>query len=396
MKTTNITKSPAVDPGVVVDDIDSTAGGLRPRRLDEYVGQDALKAKLEVFMCAATKRCEPLDHVLLFGLPGLGKTTLAGIIAQFMGGQLRQTSGPVIEKAADLAASLTNLNAGDILFIDEIHRLSPQIEEILYPAMEDMQLDIMIGEGPAARSIKLDLPPFTLVGATTRAGLLTPPLRDRFGIIERLDYYSIDELRTIIRRSAGILGVELRVEGEQAIARCARGTPRIANRLLRRVRDFAEMENDGVIDSATAAHAMDRLGIDENGLDELDRRFLITILDVYDGGPAGIESIATSLAEERNTLEDMVEPYLVQQGYVSRNPRGRIATRKAWQLFDRRPPQSATSSGLFNTEAGPELLVRQGGISNPADNNGGGDLRGVGVGVGGVGARCKPRGKSGR
>ena len=311
-----------------------------------------------------------------------------------------------------MAASLTNLNAGDILFIDEIHRLSPQIEEILYPAMEDWQLDIMIGEGPAARSIKLDLPPFTLVGATTRAGLLTPPLRDRFGIIERLDYYSIDELRIIIRRSAGILGVELRTEGEQAIARCARGTPRIANRLLRRVRDFAEMENDGVIDSATAAHAMDRLGIDENGLDELDRRFLLTILDVYDGGPAGIESIATSLAEERNTLEDMVEPYLVQQGYVSRNPRGRIATRKAWQLFDRRPPQSATSSqGLFGSEAGPELLVRQGGISVPADNSGSDDLRGrggagggaggaggggAGGGGAGAGASGKPRGKPGR
>ncbi|MCA8837031.1 MAG: Holliday junction branch migration DNA helicase RuvB, partial [Proteobacteria bacterium] len=285
MNTSDIDKSPVIDPEAAVSDVDATAGGLRPQRLEEYVGQDSLKSKLKVFMQAAKKRCEPLDHVLLFGLPGLGKTTLAGIIAQFMGGQLRQTSGPVIEKAADLAASLTNLNAGDILFIDEIHRLSPQIEEILYPAMEDWQLDIMIGEGPAARSIKLDLPPFTLVGATTRAGLLTPPLRDRFGIIERLDYYSIDELRTIIRRSAGILGVELRVEGEQAIARCARGTPRIANRLLRRVRDFAEMENDGVIDSATAAHAMGRLGIDENGLDELDRRFLITILDVYDGGP---------------------------------------------------------------------------------------------------------------
>ena len=364
MSSANSPKAPVIDAANsdAVDD-DGIGVGLRPRRLEDYIGQDTLKSKLSIFMEASRRRGEALDHVLLFGLPGLGKTTLAGIIARYMGGQLRQTSGPVIEKAADLAALLTNLNSGDILFIDEIHRLSPQIEEILYPAMEDTQLDLMIGEGPAARSIKIDLPPFTLVGATTRAGQLTPPLRDRFGIIERLDYYSLDELRSIVRRSAGILEVGIDEAGEATIARSSRGTPRIANRLLRRVRDFAEMRNNSQIDGPTAEKAMGLLGVDGKGLDDLDRRFLSVLLNVYEGGPAGIESLATSLAEERTTLEDMVEPYLVQQGFVSRNPRGRMATYKAWELFDRRPPASGAqaSAGLFGGD----------GANAPADSSGG-------------------------
>ena len=332
-------RSEIVDAHIHSSDQDEATISLRPKQLKDYIGQANLKSKLEIFMQAAKKRGEPLDHLLLFGLPGLGKTTMAGIVAQYMGGQLRQTSGPVIEKAADLAASLTNLESGDILFIDEIHRLSPQIEEILYPAMEDLQLDIMIGEGPAARSIKLELPPFTLVGATTRAGLLTSPLRDRFGIIERLEYYSTEELSAIVKRSASILKVEIDKAGQQLIAVSSRGTPRIANRILRRVRDYAQIHNDGLINKQSAQKALKLLGIDEDGLDSLDRRFLKTIIEVYQGGPAGIEALATSLAEERMTLEDMVEPYLVQQGFISRNPRGRVATEKTWLLFGRPEPQ---------------------------------------------------------
>lgn len=314
---------------------------IRPRRLQDYVGQPHIREQLEIFIPAAQSRGEALDHVLLFGPPGLGKTTLANIIAREMGVNLRQTSGPVLEKAGDLAALLTNLEARDVLFIDEIHRLSPVVEEILYPAMEDYQLDIMIGEGPAARSIKLDLPPFTLVGATTRSGLLTAPLRDRFGISQRLEFYSIDDLAHIISRSARILNAQTTDEGSYEIAKRSRGTPRIANRLLRRVRDFAQIKSNGVITLEVAQQALDLLKVDTFGLDILDHKLLLTLMQKFDGGPAGIESLAAAIGDERGTLEEVVEPYLLQQGFLMRTPRGRIATRLAWEHFQLKPRNNA-------------------------------------------------------
>jgi Holliday junction DNA helicase RuvB len=297
------------------------------------VGQQPVREQMEIFLSAAKGRGEPLDHTLIFGPPGLGKTTLASIIAHEMGVQLKTTSGPVLEKAGDIAAIMTNLEPNDVLFIDEIHRLSPYVEEILYPAMEDFQLDIMIGEGPAARSIKLDLPPFTLVGATTRAGLLTSPLRDRFGIVQRLEFYNVNDLKHIVSRAAGILGVDADAEGALEIAKRSRGTPRIANRLMRRVRDYAQVKGEGVITQIMAEQALDLLSVDEQGFDHLDRRFLLTLIEKFDGGPVGIDSLAAALSEERGTLEDVIEPYLIQQGLIVRTPRGRVATNGAYRHF---------------------------------------------------------------
>jgi len=322
---------------------------IRPQNLGEYLGQEPVKEQMALFIEATRRRSEALDHVLIFGPPGLGKTTLANVIANELGVSMRQTSGPVIEKAGDLAALLTNLQPHDVLFIDEIHRLSANVEEILYPAMEDFQIDIMIGEGPAARSIKLDLPPFTLVGATTRAGLLTSPLRDRFGIVQRLEFYNVKELTQIVVRSAQILGIKADHTGCIEIARRARGTPRIANRLLRRVRDYAEIKGDGIITTDIAHKALTMLQVDENGLDEMDRRFLKTMVEQFDGGPVGINSLAASLSEERGTIEDVVEPYLIQQGYVMRTSRGRQATRKTWQWLGLKPQQAMTND-LFGNE----------------------------------------------
>ena len=311
---------------------------VRPRLLADYIGQNAVKAKMEIFITAARQRGEALDHVLIFGPPGLGKTTLAHIVANELGVKLRQTSGPVLERPGDLAALLTNLEPRDVLFIDEIHRMSPVVEEILYPAMEDYELDIMVGEGPGARSIKLKLPPFTLVGATTRAGLLTSPLRDRFGIVERLEFYSVAELERIVRRSAGILALEVADDGAHSIAERARGTPRIANRLLRRVRDFAEVKASGRITQPVARDALNLLEVDPLGFDVLDRKLLLLIMEKFAGGPVGVDSLAAALGEERGTIEDVIEPFLIQQGFLMRTARGRMATRSAYLHFGLEPP----------------------------------------------------------
>jgi Holliday junction DNA helicase RuvB len=319
---------------------------IRPKILGDFVGQSKVKQQMSIFITAARNRAEALDHVLIFGPPGLGKTTLAHIVANEMKVNLRQTSGPVLERPGDLAAILTNLEPNDVLFVDEIHRLSPVVEEVLYPALEDFQLDIMIGEGPAARSIKLDLPPFTLVGATTRAGLLTSPLRDRFGIVQRLEFYSTEELEQIAERSAGILKLALEPKGGRQIAGRARGTPRIVNRLLRRVRDFAEVQADGVVTESVAISAMDMLDVDPNGFDAMDRRLLQTIIEKFDGGPVGIESLAAALGEERGTIEDVLEPYLIQQGFMMRTARGRVATRNAYLHFGLTPPARESNPEL--------------------------------------------------
>jgi holliday junction DNA helicase RuvB len=342
-----VTTAQRIISGAAGTEEEAVERAIRPRRLEEYVGQAPVKTQLEIFIRAAAARGEALDHVLIFGPPGLGKTTLAHIIAAELGVNLRQTSGPVLERPGDLAALLTNLQSRDVLFIDEIHRLTAVVEEVLYPAMEDYQLDIMIGEGPAARSIKLSLPPFTLIGATTRAGLLTSPLRDRFGIVQRLEFYGVEDLERIVRRSAAILAVSIDDGGARRIATRSRGTPRIANRLLRRVRDYAQVRADGRIDEAVADAALDMLEVDRLGFDTLDRKLLSAIIERFDGGPVGIDSLAAALGEERDTLEDVTEPFLIQQGFLVRTARGRVVTRASYLHFGIKPPERSATMPLF-------------------------------------------------